>query len=149
MERGASSMSAKNFILFAEDDSNEVELIRAACDRADLPETSYRIVRDGLQAISFLESTVAIPSSGPRPTHVFTDVEMPLYDGLRLLWWIRTHPEFKQIRVTVLTNQASDEIRARATRLGCDEFFQKPSNFDELVLLVGRAAVKVAAPASA
>ena len=138
--RGPESMSANNFILFAEDNSDEADLIRVACAHAGLPQTSYRIVRDGLQAISYLESAVAIPSAVPRPTHVFTDVEMPLYDGLRLLWWIRTRPEFKHVWVTVLTNHATDDIRERASRLGCDAFLQKPPRFEDLVSLVVQAA---------
>ena len=132
-------MAAETFILFAEDNTDEVELLRHACARAGLTETSYHIVRDGLQAISYLESALGTKAAVRRPTHVFTDVQMPLYDGLRLLWWIRTHPQYQGVRVAILTNQPTDEIKERARRLGCDAFAQKPSKLEDLASFIAEA----------
>ena len=42
-------MRSDKFILFAEDDTQEAELLRHACRYAGLAESSYLIVRDGLQ----------------------------------------------------------------------------------------------------
>jgi hypothetical protein len=50
-----SAMAVQSFILFAEDNGAEAELIRHACERAGLGEESYCIVPDGLQAISYLQ----------------------------------------------------------------------------------------------
>ena len=129
-------MGSDKFILFAEDDPQEAELLRHACRYAGLAESSYLIVRDGLQAISYLEKVANEQTKAPRPTHVLTDVQMPLFDGLRLLWWIRTHPQFKNLHVTVVTNNAADDVKLRASRLGCDAFFPKPSTLDKLASLI-------------
>ena len=134
--RSRHGTDSDKFILFAEDNAEEAELLRHACKQAGVCESSFLIVRDGLQAISCLENVAKEQAAVPRPTHVLTDVQMPLFDGLRLLWWIRNHHSFKNLQVTVVTNNATHEVQGRAVRLGCDAFFQKPSTFDKLVSLI-------------
>lgn len=129
-------MQPDTFILFAEDNAEEAEVLRHACKQAGLHESSYLIVRDGLEAIRYLEKAAQEEARVPRPTHVLTDVQMPLFDGLRLLWWIRTHTQLKHLHVTVVTNNATEDVKLRASRLGSDAFFQKPSTLDELILLI-------------
>ena len=119
-------MNANSFILFAEDNSSEAELLRLACQRAGIDVSRYFIVRDGLQALSYLESAESSRNAVPRPTRVIADLDMPLFDGFRLLCWIRGHPEYKDLPVTIMTQSATSDAKERALSLGCDRFLQKP-----------------------
>ena len=58
---------------------------------------------------------------------------MPRKNGFEVLEWIRHHPDFKALRVVVLT--ASDHIADvnRAYQLGANSFLVKPVDFANFV----------------
>src|SRR2546423_15716252 len=80
------------FLLFAEDDSAQAELLGIACHKAGLSASSYFVCRDGLQVVTFLQRVENPKNELTCPTRVVTDLKMPLLDGLGVLEWVRTSP---------------------------------------------------------
>jgi CheY-like chemotaxis protein len=124
------------FILFAEDDSEQAELISIACKKAGVPHSAYFICRDGLQLIAFLERAEPHRQRLPRPTRVVTDLKMPLLDGIGVIEWIRGNSHFKDLPVSVLTSSLDPELKMRAEFLGCSEFLEKTSSLLDFVAIV-------------
>ena len=65
---------------------------------------------------------------------VFSDVVMPVKDGLALLADIRALGI--QTPVVMVSGQANVEMAVRATRLGAADFLEKPLSTDKLLITV-------------
>lgn len=133
-----SKMSSRNFILFAEDDSDHAMLLALACKRSGVPKSSYVICGSGLEAISFLEKSEGDDHPGPWPTRIVTDFRMPFLDGIGVIAWVKRNRRFQDVPVTLMSTFLSDEDEARARSLGADEILIKPARFEELVRHVNR-----------
>lgn len=57
---------------------------------------------------------------------VFTDINMPIMDGLKLVSLIRNDPQYKDVPVVVITTEGAIEDRDRALALGANEYITKP-----------------------
>jgi CheY-like chemotaxis protein len=126
------------FILFAEDDVEQAELISIACEKAGVPDSAYFICRDGLQLISFLRKSLSQRQRLPRPTRVVTDLKMPLLDGIGVVEWIRGNPAFKDLPVSVFTSSCDPELKTQAEDSGCSEFVEKTAIIGDFVGLLRR-----------
>jgi CheY-like chemotaxis protein len=124
------------FLLFAEDEAQQVAMLTLACKQAGLAETSYSICGDGLQLVSFLEETEPPLGCKPMPSCIITDLRMPLVDGFGVLEWVRGNPRFQHLPVTLMTSLLDPELRARAEMLGATEVLLKPNSFFDLVALI-------------
>jgi CheY-like chemotaxis protein len=68
-----------------------------------------------------------------RPDFVLMDLNMPVMDGLHATRCLRNAGETAQIPIVALSAHAGDEQwRARALECGCDEYYAKPLDFDDL-----------------
>jgi CheY-like chemotaxis protein len=136
-ERWPSGMNVEeDVILLAEDDENHVFLIRRAFKKAGLINPLY-VVRNGEEAIAYLkgEGCFANREEYPLPALLLLDLKMPQKDGFQVLEWIRQEPNFRRLRVVVLTS--SEEIRDvnRAYELGANSFLVKPIDMQEFMRL--------------
>jgi len=129
-------MKPQALILVIEDDVNDALLIRRTFKNAGV-RNPYHIVSDGDSAIRYLVGTgvYADRHRYPLPKLVLLDLKMPGMNGFEVLRWIRNQPEFRKLRVVVLT--ASEEIRDvnEAYRLGANSFLVKPLEFQNVEAL--------------
>jgi CheY-like chemotaxis protein len=63
---------------------------------------------------------------------IFLDLNMPIMDGRQFLAAIKQHETLKEIRVIVLSTSANTDAVREAKALGAEEFFTKPSNYQDL-----------------
>ena len=75
-------MSAKKTILVAEDDSNDVFLLKLAFLKAGL-EVHFEFVQDGEQLIQYLKANHT--RENPLPELVLMDIKMPKVNGFEAL----------------------------------------------------------------
>ncbi|TAK20420.1 MAG: response regulator [Chloroflexota bacterium] len=68
-----------------------------------------------------------------RPDIIFLDINMPVMDGFAVCQALKSDPETRGISIVMLTALGADADRARAKRLGADDYFTKP--FSPLTLL--------------
>jgi len=57
---------------------------------------------------------------------VFTDINMPVMDGLKLVSLVRSDPATKDIPIVIITTEGAQEDRDRALALGANDYITKP-----------------------
>ena len=132
-------MLQNQFILLAEDDSNDVLLIQRAFAKAGLKDV-LKIVRDGEQAIDYLSGrgVYGDREKYPLPYLLLLDLKMPGTDGFEVLQWLRGELELRRLLVVVLTSSNLQADVDRAYELGANSYLVKPVEFEEMVNLIQR-----------
>jgi CheY-like chemotaxis protein len=124
-------------ILVAEDDPNDVALLKMALARVNSGHAVF-FVSDGCEAINYLrgDGPYADRSKYPFPNVLITDLKMPRCSGLDLLKWLHDHEECGVIPTIVLSNSTlADDIK-KSYQLKANTFFKKPADFDGLMNLL-------------
>ena len=103
-------------ILIVEDSPTMRQLISFALKRI----RGVRIVEagdgvDGLKKISVEKFDM-----------IFTDINMPVMDGLKLISLVREDPKQKGVPIVVITTEGAQEDRQRALALGANDYITKP-----------------------
>src|SRR3989442_985353 len=110
-------------ILLAEDDPNDVLLIRRAFEPNHVA-NPVQVVRDGEEALAFLsgQAPFAARQRHPLPVLMLMDLKMPRNSGLEVLEWVRQPPGLKRLPIIVLTspNQSPDINRGAASAPAVD-----------------------------
>ncbi|MGC1308093.1 MAG: response regulator [Phormidesmis sp.] len=93
-----------------------------------LEKAGYEVeqARDGQDAYEKLETGLTVDG-------IVCDVEMPRMDGYSLLSKLRSHPNYTEIPITLLTSRSGNKHRQLAMNLGATAYFSKP--YQERVLL--------------
>ena len=116
-------------ILLVEDNPVDVDLTLRAFARRKLV-NEVLVARDGEEALSWLPRWEA---GEPTPAVILLDLNMPRVDGLTVLKTLKTHPEFKNIPVVVLTTSKEDRDISKAYELGVNSYIVKPVDFDNFM----------------
>jgi CheY-like chemotaxis protein len=121
-------------ILLAEDEQNDVFLIKRAFQRVQLL-NPVRVVSDGQEAINYLrgDGQYADRERFPMPTLVLLDLKMPRMGGFDVISWVRQQPGLKRLPLVVLTSSKDGPDINRAYELGANTYLVKPVEFDGLV----------------
>ncbi len=93
-------------VLLAEDDPNDVFLIRRALQDSNA-RNPLQVVRDGDEAIQYLagDGKFADRTAHPFPALFLLDLKMPGKDGLVVLRWLNEHPDISlKLPVVVLSS---------------------------------------------
>src|SRR5437660_1101755 len=127
-------MNRRRTILLADDDENDVTLLKLAYARSRLVNPLV-IVNDGVRAIEYLdgEGSFANRLASPLPCLVLLDLKMPRRNGFEVLSWIRAHPDLRRLIVVVLTTSQHGSDIERAYDLGANSYAVKPGSFGGLV----------------
>src|SRR5512136_503594 len=57
---------------------------------------------------------------------IFTDINMPIMDGLKLVSLLRSDANYKETPIVVITTEGAQEDRERALALGANDYITKP-----------------------
>jgi len=57
---------------------------------------------------------------------IFTDINMPIMDGLKLVSLVRNDASYKAVPIVIITTEGANEDRERALALGANEYITKP-----------------------
>jgi len=124
-------------ILVADDDADDVYLLRRALRKAGL---SPRLVDvfDGTVAVSYLTGEPPFDNrkQHPFPDLFLLDLKMPKMNGFDVLAWLKGRPDMGSLPVIVLSSSSVEEDKAMALRMGAREFHTKPADIDNLIPLL-------------
>ena len=130
-------MGDTNFVLVAEDDRDDVYLLRWAFGRAGL-DPQIIDVSDGAVAIDYLGGTPPFDDRRlhPLPKLVVLDLKMPKVTGFDVLAWVAARRDLSWLPVVVLSASAFPGDVQRALKLGAREFLTKPNDLDDFIPMV-------------
>jgi two-component system chemotaxis response regulator CheY len=69
---------------------------------------------------------------------VITDINMPDINGLELVSFIKSNPNYKTTPLFIISTEGSERDREKGIKLGADAYLVKPFSPDELQTLVKR-----------
>ena len=124
-------------ILLAEDDKNDIYLMRRAFDSAGYINPLF-VVHNGQEVLDYLEGSGQFSQRDkyPMPGLLLLDLKMPLMDGYDVLAWLREHREFASLPVVILTASKLEEDVLKTRELGIYDYRVKPHAFEDLVRLL-------------
>lgn len=127
------SIRAEPIILLVEDSPNDLELLKRFFSKAGL-QKPVQSVPDGVEAMSYLlgRGPYADRRTYPEPNILLIDINMPRVNGLELMSWLRTQPDFEHLVVIALSGSVEQEEIDRAYQMGANSYLQKPSSVAEL-----------------
>ncbi|MDW7643499.1 MAG: response regulator [Desulfuromonadales bacterium] len=64
---------------------------------------------------------------------IFTDINMPIMDGLKLVSLVRNDPSYKSVPIVIITTEGAHEDRERALALGANEYITKPIQTTKII----------------
>jgi CheY-like chemotaxis protein len=123
----------KHTILYAEDDLDDLFMIRQAFEQFD-GSTDLIHVANGFEALEQLNEA---KKRKQLPCLIILDINMPGMNGREALIRIRQSEDFKEIPVVLFTTSSSELDRAFARKWGA-EFITKPLVYSELEELAKR-----------
>jgi CheY-like chemotaxis protein len=134
---GSVTREVELYIVIADDDLEDHELIKKAVKECDL---NYIVtsVYNGMQLMNLLLRKGFYKTEFTHnPDLVILDLKMPIMDGYEALRQIRSNPGLQDIPVYVITESDTADDRKKLVEAGADGFYTKPFSFDELLKLVG------------
>jgi len=127
-------MSNLSPVLLAEDNANDVLLVRRAFEENKAP-NPVRAVGNGEEAIQYLagEGQFADRAAHPFPALLLLDLKMPVKDGLAVLHWLHAHPEIpRKLPVVVLSSAELPNETQLAYAMDIQACIVKPLSYAEL-----------------
>ena len=121
-------------ILIADDNADDVELLRRAFGKAGFAQ-QFHAVCGGRDIIEYLEGKGIYQdrASFPFPSLVLLDFKMRGMTGSEVLQWIRARAEFKRLPVIVFSGSAYAKDVNEAYDLGANSYLIKPHSLEELL----------------
>jgi CheY-like chemotaxis protein len=123
-------MNKKNFILLAEDNQDDIDLILRSFKKNNIS-NEIAIARDGVGALDFLFGTGAHEGRDVSllPTVVLLDIKMPKMGGMEVLARIRSDARTKLLPVVFLTSSNEEQDLLKGYDLGVNSYVRKPVDF--------------------
>jgi CheY-like chemotaxis protein len=134
-------MSELFHVLVAEDDTNDVLLLKRALKNAGVL-NSIHVASDGQEAIDYISgfNKFSDRRAFPVPGLLFLDIKMPRQNGFEVLQWIREKSELRQLPVIVTSSSQLQPDVDRAYALGANAYLVKPVAVTELAGLFSNIA---------
>lgn len=108
-------MSKRKSVLVVDDEPNILLSLQFLMKKAGY---DVRTARDGDEALSELANAA--------PDLVLLDVMMPKHDGFEVCAKIRSNPNWKDVRIIMLTARGRPIEREKGLALGADDYITKP-----------------------
>jgi two-component system chemotaxis response regulator CheY len=100
-----------------------------------------------LRGISIVEASDGVDGlkklSADKFDLIFTDINMPIMDGLKLVSLVRNDAGYKVTPIVVITTEGAQEDRERALALGANDYITKPIQANR-ILDIARDLLKIA-----
>ncbi|KPK49365.1 MAG: hypothetical protein AMK72_04735 [Planctomycetes bacterium SM23_25] len=127
-------MSEPPEVLLVEDNPADIRLTLEALKECRF-EHNIRVVRDGLEATSFLFRRGRYVGA-PRPSVILLDLNLPKKNGHEVLREVKGDENLKRIPVVVLTISRLHEDILRSYNLHANSYIIKPVRVERLVVVM-------------
>jgi CheY-like chemotaxis protein len=127
-------------ILLADDDEDDLFMFEEALKEIGAP-TSLITASDGEQLMDALNEL-----NGNLPDVLFLDLNMPRKNGFQCLLEIRQNKKFSALRTIIFSTSYEEEVIESLYRNGADHYIRKPTEFNELKMIIERVLRIVDSP---
>ncbi len=111
-----------------DDDDEMSHAVRLMLELLDFDVTTYRDARTAAQLLL----------GGQRPDLIVLDINMPEVTGMDFLEFLNMRTELQDLRVIMLSTEASDVRVDEAMKLGASGFVSKPVTIEELEAVIAK-----------
>jgi len=120
-------------ILIVDDSPKDVELTIAALSEKNLA-NNVVVAEDGVEALDYLYKRGKFAGYGNgNPAVILLDIKMPRMNGIEVLKYIRSNPEFKFIPVIMVTSSAEEKDLVESYKLGVNSYVVKPVDIVQFI----------------
>jgi CheY-like chemotaxis protein len=121
-------------VLYADDDRDDVFFMHHAWQELAIP-VPLVDVDSGQTAIDYLAGTGEFSDRQkyPLPCLLLLDLNMAGKNGFQVLRWVREHPEFRTLRVVVISGSNVESDRATVQELGITDYVVKSTSPASLI----------------
>ena len=123
------------FIFLVDDNPADVLLVREALTWHEVT-TKIVVARDGDEAIRILDDIDTRLLTCP--DLVVLDLNLPRKTGFEVLQRVRSSSRCRETPVAILSSSDAVSDRQKAAQFGATEYFQKPSNLNDFMLIGAR-----------
>jgi CheY-like chemotaxis protein len=123
----------KPHVLLVEDNPADADLVQEAFAEAHFF-CDLVVVRDGAQAIDFIEALDAGSAQGC-PDLILLDLNLPKVSGEVVLERVRMSPRCRGAKVLIISSSDAASDRMKVMKLGASEYFRKPSSLEQFMQL--------------
>jgi CheY-like chemotaxis protein len=127
-------------ILLADDDEDDLFMFQEALKEIGAP-TSLITASDGEQLMEALNEL-----KDNLPDVLFLDLNMPRKNGFQCLAEIRQNEKFSTLRTIILSTSYEEDVIESLFRNGADHYIRKPTEFNELKMIIERVLRIVRSP---
>lgn len=121
-------------ILLVEDNPGDVMLVREAMQDNKIGNQLHH-VGDGEAALRFL-ARQAPYQDAPRPDLILLDLNLPRLDGRGVLTAVKSHPEWSDIPVVIMTSSQAETDIVASYKLRANCYVVKPIDLDQFMHVV-------------
>lgn len=122
-------------VLLVEDSVHDIELALEVFSEESVAEEVV-VVKDGQQALDFLQSAPEEDKSGESPILVMLDLKLPKVNGLEVLRRIKSDPTLHDIPIVMFTSSREESDLKSSYELGANAYVVKPIDFEEYMKAV-------------
>lgn len=120
-------------ILIVDDSPKDVELTIAALSERNLA-NEVVVAEDGVEALDYLNKRGKFAESGSsNPAVILLDIKMPRMNGIEVLKYIRSDPNFKLIPVIMVTSSREEKDLVESYKLGANSYVVKPVDIIQFI----------------
>jgi two-component system response regulator len=128
-------------ILMADDSSDDTDFALDALAEFNLV-NQVHVTRDGVEALDFMcRRGQFADRTGPDPTVLLLDINMPRLNGLEVLERMKNDPKLARIPVVMLTSSSASRDLTAARDLGAVAYIVKPvdyKSFSKAIKVIGQ-----------
>jgi CheY-like chemotaxis protein len=130
-------------ILIVDDDEGHSILIRQNLELAGL-KNRIEHFRDGQEILDYFFGRDGRTPRAPNGSYlILLDIRMPKVDGIEVLRRLKADRELKKLPVIMLTTTDDAREVERCHELGCNEYIQKPVDYDRFAEAIRRLGLFV------
>ncbi|MCW5942830.1 MAG: response regulator [Fimbriimonadaceae bacterium] len=124
-----------NRILLVEDNPDEEKLALRALRQGGHADHVH-VVRDGHEAIEYLERLEASDPEFGLPRLVLLDLKLPKVSGLDVLRRFRKSAVLREVPIVVCSSSDEESDVSQSYRLGANGYIRKPVDYDEFIQVI-------------
>jgi CheY-like chemotaxis protein len=121
------SATPKNIVLYADDDADDLELVRDAFSRY-ANNVEIVAVKDGSRALSYLQN---LTEDDPTPCLIILDINMPMLNGKDVLIRLRQMKRFESVPVVLFSTSSQPQDAQFAQKYDAG-FITKPLDYGQM-----------------